>query len=294
MPARGVRFGTAAAIAAVVAWGGGNVLAKDIALSGLTLAFHRLWLAIIIYLAVLAVAGGRLSVRNVRLAAPSGVAFGLNIALSFSALKLTSVTEFSIIVALQPAVILVVAYRLFGERVTATDVVGTVVATAAVGGVVLGSGGEAPDPLAGNLLSVLALATWTWYFLAAKRARAHLGALEFQTALMTVAFVVVTPLALALGADLALPDLSTMAWVLVIVLGPGTGHLLMNWAHAHTPVVVTSLVTLGVPVVAAALAALLLNEPVTGFQLAAMAVVLVSLGCVLRGSTRRTHLAEPA
>ena len=65
------------------------------------------------------------------------------------------------------------------------------------------------------------------------------------------------------------------------------GHFLMNWAHAHVDLVVTSLLTLAVPVVATAIAAWTLDEPVVALQVAGMAVVVVALGIVAVDGARR-------
>ena len=64
------------------------------------------------------------------------------------------------------------------------------------------------------------------------------------------------------------------------------GHFLMNWAHAYTKLVLTSLLTLASPVVSVAAAAVLLGEPVLAAQIVGMTVVLCSLGMVLWGTSR--------
>ena len=68
---------------------------------------------------------------------------------------------------------------------------------------------------------------------------------------------------------------------------PGTGHILMNWAHARVPIGLVSQMTLASPVVSIAVAAVVLtNETVNFTQIAAMAVVLGALGLLLRQRSR--------
>jgi drug/metabolite transporter (DMT)-like permease len=54
-----------------------------------------------------------------------------------------------------------------------------------------------------------------------------------------------------------------------------------NWAHAHTPLTLTSLLTLASPVVSVAAAALILGEPVLAAHVVGIAIVVGSLGIVV-------------
>jgi drug/metabolite transporter (DMT)-like permease len=275
------RIGTAAAVVAVVFWGLGNVLVKHINLSGLSLALNRLCLGAIVYTGALYVTGGRLSLRSLRRAAAGGVAFGLDIALFFVALKHTSVADASIITALQPALVFVVAGRLFGERVTGRVVAWTGLATLGVAISVFGSSSGAGRSTGGDLLAAASLAAWAWYFVASRQAREQMGALEYQSALTIVATFVVAPLALVTSHDLVVHDPATAGWVLVMVLVPGGGHLIMNWAHHHAPITLMSMVTLGIPVVATAGAALLLGEPVTLVEAIGMSIAVLAIAMIV-------------
>jgi drug/metabolite transporter (DMT)-like permease len=71
------------------------------------------------------------------------------------------------------------------------------------------------------------------------------------------------------------------------------GHFLMNWAHAYTRLVTSSLLTLASPGVSVVAAALLLHEPILAVQVIGMAVVLGALGMVLwRTSREASSLAR--
>ncbi len=277
-----VRAGTTGAVAAVVMWGLGNVLVKYIRLGGLAIAFNRLWLGSVAYSLLLLARGGRITRRSMRAAAPGGIAFGLDVALFFTAIKHTSVADASIITALQPALVFLVAGRLFGERVTLSTVGWTSMAVAGTAVAVLGSSVGAGRTVGGDLIALASLGAWAWYFVASKQCRQHLGALEYQAALTIVAALVVTPLALTTGRGLIIGDASTFGWIVVMVLVPGGGHLIMNWAHAHVPITLASTVTLGVPLVATLGAAVLLGEAVSLVQAAGMSVVIVALAVLLR------------
>jgi drug/metabolite transporter (DMT)-like permease len=286
----------AAAVAAVTAWGLGNTLIASVDLPGMTIAFYRLLFAISIYLPVLHLRGGRLSLDSFRAARWGGVAFGTDIATFFIALQLTSVANATTINALQPLVIMTFAAIMFGERVRVRHMGSAIAATIGVALVASGAARTGSGDLTGDLFAVAALFAWAWYFIASKRAREHLDTFEYMTAMNIVAFVVIAPIALVgsqvgpVGADLG--D-GRVLWILSIVLLPGSGHILINWAHAHTTLLVTSLLTLAMPVISTVSAAVFLGQEVVLLQAVGIAVVLVSLAVVILGDTRQPRPLPP-
>jgi drug/metabolite transporter (DMT)-like permease len=105
-----------------------------------------------------------------------------------------------------------------------------------------------------------------------------------------VAAFVVAPMALTGGHDLVVHDWATAGWVLVMVLIPGGGHLLANWAHRYATITLMSMLTLGIPVVATIGAALFLGEPVTLIEAVGIVLVIVAIAMVMR--PRRHPLDE--
>ena len=138
-------------------------------------------------------------------------------------------------------------------------------------------------------MAVLALIAWAWYFIASKKARVQLDTLEYMTVINIVAFVVVAPIALVTGdlfADSGQLDLSNALLILLIVLVPGSGHILINWAHNHTTLVTSALITLALPVVATASAAVFLDQRVAGIQIVGIVTVVLALAAVIIGDAR--------
>ena len=275
--------GTAGAAVAVLLWGAASVMAKGAShVDGLTLAFHRLWVGAAAMTVLYTLRGVRLRLILLRAAVPGGIAFAGDITLFFIAVKHTTVANATMISALQPALVLLVAGRLFGERVSRKDVLWTLVALAGVAVVVFGSSETPSWSGVGDLIAVGALLAWTAYFIVGKQARAKLEAVEFVTAMSIVAFGVVAVIALGSGHDLTVPDGGT--WAIICALGLGTGgvgHFLINWAHGHAPLVLTSLLTLMIPVVAMAGATLFLGEEVVAAQIVGAVVVLGALAAVV-------------
>ena len=234
--------------------------------------------------------GGRLRLRLLWAALPAGVAFGADIGLFFTAVKHTTVANATMISALQPALVLFVAGPLFGERVRAADVAWTAIALVGVGIVVFGSSTTPSWSPFGDLLAVACLFAWTAYFVFGKQARARLDAVEFVTAMSVVAFAVIAVVAVGSNHDLSVPDAGT--WAVILGLGLGTGligHFLINWAHGHAPLVLTSLLTLLIPVVAMTGAAVFLDEQVVALQVVGTVIVLGALAVLVW----RRQPAEP-
>ena len=255
-------------------------LTKHIDVAGLALAAHRfVWLALLLLL-VLVATGRRITLRGLQLGWLPGLLFAGNIALFYTAVKLTTVANATVLGAIQPVLSLLLVGPLFGEKVRRSEIAITVVAIAGVVIVVYGSSITPVWSPRGDVLVFLATLLWTAYLVVAKRARSELTAIELQTVLTLVAAVLIVPVALVSGQSVAVPR-ADWWWLALLVVVPGAGHTLVNWAHGHTPLVLVSMLFLLNPVVATGLAALFLGESVNGFQIAGMLLVLGSLGVLM-------------
>jgi drug/metabolite transporter (DMT)-like permease len=299
--ARGLRatpLGIAAVAIPVVGWSFANTIVKLTPIPVLEFTFWRLWMGAALMLLATAVARRRLTWAIVRASAPAGVLFGANLLLFFEALRRTGVADVLLIAALQPALVLVVAGRMFGEHASRRDIGWTLVSVAGVGVSVVGSSSNAVWSLQGDLLAVASLLVWTAYFLLSKRVRQDVQAIEYMTTVTVVAAVVVTPV--AIGAGQGLGDLRAVdwLWLTLFVAAAQGGHLLLAWAHSQVDVSVSSLVILGEPVVSAVAALVVLGEPLTVLQVAGgLIAVLAVAGVVWRAARALAgdrDVAEPA
>jgi drug/metabolite transporter (DMT)-like permease len=277
-----------------------SVVIKMVSTTGLVASLYRLWLVIpLLWGSALLLPSVRRGMTPAwwRASVVGGTLFGLHQILFFTSVKLTSVVNVTVIGALQPLLVLVVAGRVFAERVTGTAIVWALVAMAGTALVVSGSSGMPAWSAAGDILATLNLFAFTAYFLASKRLRADVGTTEYVVGMTSVAGVVVLGAAVISGEDLSPPATADVLILLGIALVPGTlGHLLTNWAHAHAPAFVMSIMLLAVPVIASAAAALFLGEALSLTQVAGGALVLAAIGRVL-GLTRaqeRQALASSA
>jgi drug/metabolite transporter (DMT)-like permease len=287
--------GTAAAFVAVTLWGLGNVLVAAIPMNGLAIGFYRLGLGAAVYSAYLYLRGGRLGIDSFRFGWLGGLFFGLDIAAFFLAVRTTTVSIAVTLSALQPVVIAGVAAIAFGERIRARHVVGTLVAVPAVGLVALGGSDSGDQSLFGNLMAVAALFAWSGYFIFSKKAREKMPTMDYMAVMNIVAFLTVTAIAVPAGvlweADGRL-DRERVLLVCAVLAVPGTGHIVMNWAHAHTTLMLTSLATLTMPVTSTVGAWVFLDQGVTVVQMVGIAVVLAALAYVVVGDSREMRIAD--
>ena len=286
-----------AALGATLLWSVGNVAIAGSPINGLALAFHRLWIAAIIFTAVLYATGGRLTAASFRHGWKGAVFFTADIATFYLAVKYTTLADATTISALQPALILFIAGSMFGERVRPRHIVCTVIAIVGVLAVVRGSSTSGDVTAFGEVMAVLALFAWVGYFVYSKQARQHLGTVEYLTVIMIVGVPLMLPLSLLTGqlTDQGWLSLSDYGWVFLVIALPGTGHLLINWAHNHTTITLTSLLTLLMPAISTACAAVFLDQEVTALTVIGISVVLVSLAFVIAGDARAAAIeAESA
>lgn len=274
----------------MVVWGASSVLIKQVPqLNGLGVACYRIWLGAVVVTVVFVASGGRLSWRLLRLSLFGGLTFTADLVLYFTAVHHTSIANATVIGALQPILVLAVASRLFGERARVAEIGWGAVAVAGTALVVLGGDGGGANSLDGDLLAVGALVAWTAYFVCSKTARQELTAFEYLTGMAIVAAVAVVPLPLLFEGTLG--TTTANGWLTIVyitVINGLIGHFLMAFAHGHVTLLTVSLLTLAIPVFAAAGAALWIDEPLTGLQVGGMAVVLASLALVTASTARRS------
>jgi drug/metabolite transporter (DMT)-like permease len=287
----GLHVGGVAAVAAgVFMWAAATVIVKDSDVSGTTFAVCRLWIGAAALWLVGFGTKQRLTVPVLRASVVPGILFAANIALFFEALHRSSVVNVTLITSLQPALVFLVARRLFGERITAWDIGWTAGSIAGIALVVGGSAGRPGWHPSGDAFALAAILIWTVFFLASKRIRATTGTIEYFTAVLGVAAIALTPVMLLTGGSFAAPSARDWLLIVIVAVGPGTaGHLLVTWAHRHVDVSLSSVLSVGQPVVAAAGAALFLDEKLVVLQIVGGIVTIVSVIAVVR----RRSLVEP-
>jgi len=296
--ARDPQFGLAlvGAAVAVVIWGASGVLINKIDMGGLAIAVYRFWIYAIVLVLWMRTRGIRVTRELMRNTAAGGIALGLDVALFFSAVKETTIVNATVISALQPVLVGAVAWRFFGERVRSRDIFLAAMAIVATLVVVAAGTDQAEWNLFGDLLAVGSVIAWSGYFVFSKASRGVVTSSEYTlgTALWTC--LITTPLAMAFGQDLSWPSATNWAWLIVLALSAGVfGHVVMNWSLVRIPLWLGSTLTLLIPVSAATLAWIFLDQALTVVQVVAMVAVIATLALLVSGQTmeQKAPVAEP-
>lgn len=292
---RRTRTALLAVAVAVTAWGFGPLLVNGISASATTVVFWRMWVAQPVMIGMAYLTGGRMSWGLLRRSFITGVCFAATIMLGFTSFRETSIVNATLIPALQPALILLVAGRLFGERRTRTELGFAALALGGAVVVVLGASSDGAS-LYGDMLAVGNLVLFTVYFLLSKHHRNQdVHTWSWIASVFLVAAVCVTPWCLLTSHDLGGMVGTDWLWLVLLVLGPGVvGHGLMTWAHAHLDVTLTSLLSLGNPVISTIGAWAIFSQALSLSQVAGAIVVLIALGAIVRKQRSDRALAAEA
>lgn len=285
-----------ACLLAVTAWSFGPILVRGIGASTPTIVFWRFWIAQPVMITVAYLTGGRLSIVLLRRMLVPGVLFAGSLIFSFASYQHTSIANATLIGTLEPAVVLFVAPRLFGDRTSRVQVVQAGLAFVGMATVVLGAGETSGASLDGDLFALGNLAIWTLYFIRVKQERDRgIHAASLLAGVFLVGAVVATPWVLLTSDDLGSLSAGGYGLVVLMVLGPGLlGHGSMTWAQRHLDITLASMMTLLHPVIATVLAWMFYSETLTALQAVGAFVVLVALGGVVRSARAPTPAVQEA
>ena len=275
----------------MVGWAASGVIAKGISeLGPLAVVFWRMWIYALIVLIFLKLRGTPLRKESVRVSWRGGISLGADIMFFFTALRLTTVANATVIGSCQPLIMLLIVGRVFGERPKRHDWILALVAICGVGIVMFGSTGVPGWSLRGDLLAVATVLAWTGYFVFSKLSSQHIESSQYTGATALICALFATPFALASGQVFDMPSTNAWIWLVVLSVGPGfTSHMLMNWALVQIPAWLGSTLTLAIPVTATLMAWAFLGEEIVALQLVGMAVVLFALGGIVLGQPKSTR-----
>lgn len=273
-----------ACIAAVLAWSVGPLLVRGITAPSIAFTPIRLLLSVPVMTLSAYMSGGRLTVAMIKKCFLPGVLFAASMLSGFMSFQHTSIANATLISALQPVLMLLVAPRLFGERPTVLRICMCVVALGGVSMVVFAAQANSEAGLSGDLYALINLVVWSAYFVVAKRARdagTHAG--SFLAAVFLVATVVLVPVAIIAQADFALVNGNDWWLIAAQVIIPGLiGHTLITWATRYLDITLVSLINLLSPAISMAGAWILYSQSMQVLQVVGAVVMLIAVGVVVR------------
>ena len=284
-PSAGLILGAVALVA--ILWGAGPPITKLVTAPPLVGAAVRFGLSFPVLFAISTARGKPVTRKILKATALPGIAFGINMAFVFATVQEAAVAVLSVMIALQPALLLMVASPIFGERPTGRHVFWTLVGVAATAGVILGAGPELRASWLGLFFSVLAMLTFSTYFVLTRlaRTRTNVDPVQWMAGANLWAFLVLLPLCAVFVDRAGLAEFGGMDWVwiaMVAYLTGAAGHVLMGWVHGYLETARSSLYLQSMHIVALGLAWLIHDEPITWIQGVAGLVVLGSVTAVIR------------
>ena len=203
-------------------------------------------------------------------------------ALSFESLRQTSIANQTLIGALSPALILLLAPKFLNESVKKSQVVLAAVGLGGISLVVLGASSGGGASLYGDLLALCAMAMWSTYIVITKlRRNAGVNSWAYLAGNFTWSVCYCIPWAFVVGFDLGDFDKNDWFLMCVMVLAQGiTAHGFHAWSLKHIDATLSTLLTLGCPVISATGAYLIYHEQLSTLQVIGGAVVLGALAGV--------------
>jgi len=244
----------------------------------LVIATWRLGFSMIIVAGALLAGGGwrewrTLDAKEYLFAIGAGVLLAIHFWSWNASLRYTSVAASVALVNLQPVLIAMVSVLWLHEAPSRTQWLGIALAVvgalvvgvaditgglAAIGPALMGEGQSGSRALFGDLLAFLGAVTAAGYYLIGRRLRQHLGLRPYVALVYGAAFATCLVLTQFAGKALTPQPPRELAIFAGLALGPMLlGHTGMNWALGHLPAFIVNLTTLGEPIGATILAALL-------------------------------------
>lgn len=307
MPSRArsepARRAAAAALVSVVIWGASFPATKQVLgeLSVETLVFARAVLGTALVAAWLLVRGGVGLIRRRDLVAVVALSLLGNVLpqwLQGQALVRSTAANTAWLVALTPVVTAILASRLLGERL-AGRLAGIAIAFA--GTLLVVSGGRSPaaalglPSTRGDALTLASTVSWALYTIYGRRFVAGYPAAVAMVHLLAVSVAVFAPGFIARAGWQELAALSGEGWLCVLFLGLGCSGLAFTLWYAALEAMDASQVAAFVyvePLVAQALAWVMLGEPLHAATLLGGAAILVGVYLVSTAGSRQRFAAS--
>lgn len=284
-----------AAVLAVTAWGIGPVLNKAMEVDTPAIVFWRMVLGVPMMVLMAQRFGDGIDRRVLRLSAMPGILFSLSFITGFASVKMTSIANATLVTNLQPVLVMLVAPKLFGERLRRSQLGLGAVSMVGVLIVVLAAASTSGAKWTGDVMAAVNVTIWTGYFLIAKQRRVDgIDSWSFLAGVFVWASLVVLPFGAITSNDLG--AMTTRDWWCVIgmALGPGiVGHGLMTWSQSHLDVTLASILGLLSPVISTALAWVVFGESLTALQILGAVIVTWSLAALVRSQTGSNVPAIP-
>lgn len=195
----------------------------------------------------------------------------------------TSATSAGIITSTVPACIALFSFLLLKEKLKANQLVAIVLSVAGIALITLTTGGGGQQSLAGlfgNLFVFLAVISEALFTILAKRVSGRVTPFQMTAVINTISFVLFLPLAIYDLTKISLTLIPTSTWLLIVyyaITASVLSFVLWYRGVAKVPASTAGLFTGVMPISAAVVSALFLQEAFTWLHAAGMLLVLAAI-----------------
>ncbi|WP_410771470.1 DMT family transporter [Fontibacillus sp. BL9] len=223
----------------------------------------------------------------------AGAMLGLHFLFWMASLRLTTVASSTVILTLEPILVMLGSFFLFGAKVNRAMLAG--MALALIGSVAIGSGDFklSGTALQGDLLSLLGTVAVAAHMLVGKKLLSNMSAFVYNFWVFFTAATLLAGYNAARGFEFT--GYAPREWgiyLLLAIVPTLFGHYLFNWLMKFISASAVSMAVLGEPVFASLLAWMLLKESLTWLQMIAGVVILCGVWIFIRYG-KETPAAEP-
>jgi drug/metabolite transporter (DMT)-like permease len=279
-----------AVFAAVLVWSFGPIITLSIGVSINTTIFYRVIFWPPMLYAIAKLRKVPITKHVMKITFWPGVFFGLSTMVGFTAMKITSIANATIIGNVSTALVLFAAPKFLGERIRLVQVVLAAVSFVGISAIVFGANGSGGATLRGDVYALANAILWAGYFVACKKVRSDgVGTWAFMFGVSVSQVLVVAPWAIATSTDLGKVTTRDIGLIILMTCFTGTvGHTLMVWAQKFVPASTSSLIALLMPVLSMIGAWLVFEQQINLVQFIGGAVVLASLAGVVRYGSKES------
>jgi drug/metabolite transporter (DMT)-like permease len=208
----------------------------------------------------------------------AGFFFAGDLAVWHWSIVLTSVANATLLANCAPIFVTLTAWLMFRRRPRALFITGLALAMAGMAMLLRGDFTQGERALLGDALGIVTAMFYAAYQLTVTRARQHASTSSIMTVSGTITALILLPIALTSG-ERFIP-LTGHGWLLLVglaLIAQAAGQSLIAYAMAHLSATFSSVGLLLQPVIAAALAWMLLGEELTPLAIAGAVLVLLGI-----------------
>jgi drug/metabolite transporter (DMT)-like permease len=212
----------------------------------------------------------------------AGTFLALHFGFWIASLQQTSVITSVVLVTTTPVFVGLASPFVLGERVATATWAGIGIAIAGAALMVTEDVGEGLGTVAGDMYALLGAIFAAGYLMIGRRARPHLSWVRYVGVVYPVAAVLLVVSVLVAGEPFTGYSTKTFVMLGLLALVPQlVGHSAINWALGYVPAALVAVAILGEPVGATTLAALILGEMPSVFEVGGGLLVLAGVYVVL-------------